>query len=166
MAGINSLYPPIDFLEPDVSGIDETFDISEFRVSDGGADNPLLQAVFLEGQGRLLELVDPKLASGYSMDDALQMLKLALLCTKTSPTLRPTMSTVVSMLEGKIPAGCVASSMDPSASMREDTSSLSHDPLAMNISSDEPWTESSASLRSGIEEAPLSESRILSDDQT
>jgi len=47
--------------------------------------------------------VDPSLVSKYSQEEAMRMLSLALLCTNPSPTLRPTMSSVVSMLEGKIP---------------------------------------------------------------
>ncbi|XVE63324.1 hypothetical protein DITRI_Ditri07aG0010900 [Diplodiscus trichospermus] len=54
-------------------------------------------------QGNLLELVDPSLGSKYSKEEALRMLNLALLCTNPSPTLRPSMSSVVSMMEGKIP---------------------------------------------------------------
>ncbi|KAK9024461.1 hypothetical protein V6N11_004623 [Hibiscus sabdariffa] len=54
-------------------------------------------------QGNLLELVDPSLGSRYSDEEALRMLNLALLCTNPSPTLRPSMSSVVSMMEGKIP---------------------------------------------------------------
>ncbi|XP_073151270.1 probable LRR receptor-like serine/threonine-protein kinase At1g53440 [Henckelia pumila] len=54
-------------------------------------------------QGNLLELVDPSLESNYSKEEALRMLNLALLCANPSPTLRPTMSSVVSMLEGQIP---------------------------------------------------------------
>ncbi|KAL4335422.1 hypothetical protein GQ457_07G015250 [Hibiscus cannabinus] len=54
-------------------------------------------------QGNLLELVDPSLGSKYSDEEALRMLNLALLCTNPSPTLRPSMSSVVSMMEGKIP---------------------------------------------------------------
>ncbi|GMI90010.1 NEMATODE-INDUCED LRR-RLK 2 [Hibiscus trionum] len=54
-------------------------------------------------QGNLLELVDPILGSKYSDEEALRMLNLALLCTNPSPTLRPSMSSVVSMMEGKIP---------------------------------------------------------------
>ncbi|XP_019052234.1 PREDICTED: probable LRR receptor-like serine/threonine-protein kinase At1g53440 [Nelumbo nucifera] len=56
----------------------------------------------LEEQGNLLELVDPILESNYSKEEALRMLNLALLCTNPSPTLRPAMSAVVSMIEGKI----------------------------------------------------------------
>ncbi|XVE63333.1 hypothetical protein DITRI_Ditri07aG0011800 [Diplodiscus trichospermus] len=54
-------------------------------------------------QRNLLELVDPGLGSKYSKEEAIQMLSLAFLCTNPSPTLRPSMSSVVSMLEGKIP---------------------------------------------------------------
>ncbi|GMN64450.1 hypothetical protein TIFTF001_033522 [Ficus carica] len=54
-------------------------------------------------QGNLLELVDPSLGSNYSKKEAMTMLNLALICTNQSHALRPTMSAVVSMLEGKIP---------------------------------------------------------------
>ncbi|KAI5662341.1 hypothetical protein M9H77_21664 [Catharanthus roseus] len=60
-------------------------------------------AYVLQEQGNLLELVDPSLGENYSKEEAKKMLHLALLCTNPSPTLRPTMSSVVSMLEGKIP---------------------------------------------------------------
>ena len=49
-----------------------------------------------------MELVDPSLDSNYSEEEVMNMLNLALLCTNQSPTLRPCMSSVVSMLEGKI----------------------------------------------------------------
>lgn len=48
-------------------------------------------------------MVDPALGSDYSKDEALRTLQVALLCTKTSPILRPTMSSVVSMLSGQTP---------------------------------------------------------------
>lgn len=40
------------------------------------------------------------MGSDYSTDEAIVMLNVALLCTNASPTLRPTMCQVVSMLEG------------------------------------------------------------------
>ncbi|CAI0547860.1 unnamed protein product [Linum tenue] len=52
-------------------------------------------------RGSLLELVDPLLGLDYSSEEAMLMLNVALLCTNASPTLRPTMSQVVSMLEGR-----------------------------------------------------------------
>ncbi|KAF7145859.1 hypothetical protein RHSIM_Rhsim04G0035500 [Rhododendron simsii] len=62
-----------------------------------------LKAYVLQEQGSLLELVDPRLGSNYNKEEALNMLQIGLLCTNPSPTLRPTMSSVVSMLEGKLP---------------------------------------------------------------
>ncbi|CBI22045.3 hypothetical protein VitviT2T_017504 [Vitis vinifera] len=58
-------------------------------------------AYVLQERGGLLELVDPDLGSEYSSEQAMVMLNVALLCTNASPTLRPTMSQVVSMLEGR-----------------------------------------------------------------
>ncbi|ESQ36134.1 hypothetical protein EUTSA_v10006761mg [Eutrema salsugineum] len=58
-------------------------------------------AYVLQERGCLLELVDPTLDSDYSEEEAMLMLNVALMCTNASPTLRPTMSQVVSLLEGK-----------------------------------------------------------------
>ncbi|XP_022981275.1 probable LRR receptor-like serine/threonine-protein kinase At1g53430 [Cucurbita maxima] len=59
-------------------------------------------ACVLQKEGNLLELVDPSLESNYSKEEVMKMLHIALLCTNLSPTLRPSMSSVVSMLEGKM----------------------------------------------------------------
>ncbi|KAH0852538.1 hypothetical protein HID58_093921 [Brassica napus] len=59
-------------------------------------------AYVLQEQGNLLELVDMDLGTNFSKKEAKRMLNIALLCTNPSPTLRPPMSSVVSMLEGKI----------------------------------------------------------------
>ena len=48
-----------------------------------------------------MELVDRRLGSNFNKEEAIVMINVALLCTNVSPTLRPTMSSVVSMLEGK-----------------------------------------------------------------
>ncbi|CAL5022996.1 unnamed protein product [Urochloa decumbens] len=57
----------------------------------------------LKQQGKLLEMVDHRLGSDYSQEQALRLLSIALLCTSTSPTQRPRMSSVVKMLCGQIP---------------------------------------------------------------
>lgn len=62
-----------------------------------------LQAYVLQEQGKLLELVDPSLGTNYSEQEVLNMLNLSLACTNISPSLRPSMSAVVSMLESQIP---------------------------------------------------------------
>ncbi|KAF2305357.1 hypothetical protein GH714_004244 [Hevea brasiliensis] len=58
-------------------------------------------AYVLQEKGELLSLVDPMLGYDYSVKQALMILDLAMVCTNPSPTLRPTMSEVVKVLEGK-----------------------------------------------------------------
>lgn len=53
--------------------------------------------------------MDPALGSDYSSEEAMVMLNVALLCTNASPTLRPLMSQVVSMLEGRTPVQALLS---------------------------------------------------------
>ncbi|KAJ6377369.1 hypothetical protein OIU76_026357 [Salix suchowensis] len=48
-----------------------------------------------------MEVVDPKLQSEFNKEEAERMIKLALLCTNASPSLRPAMSEVATMLEGQ-----------------------------------------------------------------
>lgn len=58
-------------------------------------------AYVLQERGSILQLVDPDMGSDYSSQEAIVLLNVALLCTNASPTLRPTMSQVVSMLQGQ-----------------------------------------------------------------
>ncbi|KAE7996345.1 hypothetical protein FH972_001076 [Carpinus fangiana] len=48
-----------------------------------------------------MELVDPQLGSQLNKEEVIRIIKVGLLCTNPLPTLRPTMFTVVSMLEGQ-----------------------------------------------------------------
>ncbi|KAL8255588.1 hypothetical protein R6Q59_030655 [Mikania micrantha] len=50
---------------------------------------------------RQLELIDPSLSS-FNEQEATRMIGVALLCVQASPTLRPTMSRVISMLSGDV----------------------------------------------------------------
>ncbi|KAK3405518.1 hypothetical protein EUGRSUZ_K01737 [Eucalyptus grandis] len=59
-------------------------------------------AHFLKERGNLIELVDPRLGSHFDKEEALALIKVALMCTNATPALRPQMSSVVSMLEGKV----------------------------------------------------------------
>lgn len=59
-------------------------------------------ALVLQKKGKFLELVDPRLGSYYDKEEALRMIKVALRCTNPSPALRPNMSAVVNMLEGRL----------------------------------------------------------------
>lgn len=114
-------------------------------------------AYVLQEQENLLELVDPVLGSHYSKEEAMRMLNIALICTNPSPTLRPAMSAVVSMLDGKIPVQpSVVKRGATDADMRfrafemlsQDsqtlTSIMSADSqLPRTMSSDGPWVDSS-----------------------
>ncbi|KAK4285852.1 hypothetical protein QN277_002489 [Acacia crassicarpa] len=121
-------------------------------------------AYVLQEQGNLLELVDPRLGSRYSQEEAMRMLNLALLCTNPSPSLRPAMSSIVSMLEGKMPIQAPIikrkdSSLDQQDARFKALEMLSHDSqtsLASQVSieqrgnsMDGPWIDSSISLPSG-----------------
>nr|XP_010924703.1 probable LRR receptor-like serine/threonine-protein kinase At1g53430 isoform X1 [Elaeis guineensis] len=108
-------------------------------------------AYVLQEQGSLLELVDPNLGSNYPKEEALQMLNLALLCTNPSPTLRPTMSTVVSMLDGKTPVRVpeVKHSISKSEDIRfRSFEKMSNDSQSQSISGDGPWIDTSISAQS------------------
>ncbi|XP_059436366.1 uncharacterized protein LOC132169331 [Corylus avellana] len=54
----------------------------------------------LQQNGSLMELIDEKLGSEFNKEEAERMIKVAFLCTDASPSIRPTMAEVVSMLEG------------------------------------------------------------------
>ncbi|KAI8012073.1 putative leucine-rich repeat receptor-like serine/threonine-protein kinase [Camellia lanceoleosa] len=58
-------------------------------------------ALELKEKGKLLELVDPKLGPDFIEKEVIVMINVAFLCTNVTPTVRPTMSSVVSMLEGR-----------------------------------------------------------------
>lgn len=47
-----------------------------------------------------MDLVDPRLGSDYKKEEVTRMIDVALLCANISAAIRPSMSTVVSILEG------------------------------------------------------------------
>ncbi|XP_074356866.1 putative LRR receptor-like serine/threonine-protein kinase At1g53440 [Apium graveolens] len=129
-------------------------------------------AYVLEEQGNLLDLVDPVLGSNYSKEEALRMLNMALLCTNPSPTLRPLMSTIVSMFEGKteVKAPIIKRTMTGD-DMRfkafeqraHDTptqsSTFSQESRERSMSMNGPWADSSISIKN----KDTSTSKLLSD---
>ncbi|XP_022134124.1 probable leucine-rich repeat receptor-like serine/threonine-protein kinase At3g14840 isoform X2 [Momordica charantia] len=114
-------------------------------------------ALVLKEQGSLMELVDPKLGSNFDQEETMAMIKIALLCTNVSPSARPTMSSVVSMLEGKAAVKELVSDPDD---MRKEMSAMwtliqqnekitdnenkEENPLFMDM----PSTSSSTSIKS------------------
>ncbi|XP_011002771.1 PREDICTED: probable LRR receptor-like serine/threonine-protein kinase At1g53430 [Populus euphratica] len=134
-------------------------------------------AYVLQEQGNLLELVDPSLGSSYSKIEALRILNLALLCTNPSPTLRPSMSSAVKMLEGQIPVQAPIvkrSTMDQDARFKA-FELLSHDSqthvsngsqssqIQKSISMDGPWMDSEFSIQSKDEIIDSSSTKLLKD---
>ncbi|KAM3284850.1 putative LRR receptor-like serine/threonine-protein kinase isoform X4 [Capsicum chacoense] len=71
-------------------------------------------AYVLHEQGNLMDLVDPKLGTDYSWTEASAILELAMMCTNPSPTLRPTMSEIVKIIEGKAKIKTTSSTAHPS----------------------------------------------------
>ncbi|KAK3218849.1 hypothetical protein Dsin_012819 [Dipteronia sinensis] len=57
------------------------------------------EACVLQSKGKLQSIIDEKLTA-YDREQALTILKLAMMCIDQSPSLRPRMSEVVSVLEG------------------------------------------------------------------
>ncbi|XP_059435615.1 probable LRR receptor-like serine/threonine-protein kinase RFK1 isoform X3 [Corylus avellana] len=60
------------------------------------------RACHLQQTGNLMKLIDERLESEVNQKEVEIMVKVALLCTNASSSLRPTMSEVVSMLEGRM----------------------------------------------------------------
>ena len=56
----------------------------------------------LQQKGDITEIVDPVLQGDFNTKEAVRMIKVAIVCTNSSPSLRPTMSEVVQMLEGEV----------------------------------------------------------------
>ncbi|KAM5587858.1 hypothetical protein ABKV19_006349 [Rosa sericea] len=118
-------------------------------------------ALVLQQRGNLLELVDPRLGSNFSKKEAIRTIKVALLCANPTAALRPIMSAVVSMLEGRTPVDEVV--LDPSIHGDEMTRLRAFEELfdhstaqgsspsgshSLIRSSDAPWTGSSATTTS------------------
>lgn len=133
------------------------------------------QAYVLQEQGNLLELVDPSLGSNFSKKEAMTMLNIALLCTNPSPTLRPTMSSAVSMLEGKtaVQAPIIRRNSDGqdarfrafeilSQDSQTHVSTLSQESeMQRTMSINAPWTDSSVSVQITDETREHSSSSML-----
>uniref|UniRef100_A0A5B7BQE0 non-specific serine/threonine protein kinase n=1 Tax=Davidia involucrata TaxID=16924 RepID=A0A5B7BQE0_DAVIN len=118
--------------------------------------NLLDWALALKENGNLMELVDPRLGSDFNKEEVMVTIDVSLLCTNATAAVRPTMSSVVSMLEGR---SAVVQELisDPSVTRDEielkdmknqyqynpetDTS----DSQIQRMLTDRPWTASSSS---------------------
>ncbi|XVF64610.1 hypothetical protein PTKIN_Ptkin09bG0182100 [Pterospermum kingtungense] len=64
-----------------------------------------LFALEMHEQGRYLELADPRLEGRVTNKEVEKLVRIALCCVHEEPALRPSMGTVVGMLEGGLPLG-------------------------------------------------------------
>lgn len=133
-----------------------------------------MQAYVLQEKGSLLEIVDPRLGPKVPKSEVLGMLNIALSCTNGSPSLRPSMSAVVGMLEGKIPvqAPLIKGSLDQDARFKA-LEMLSHDSQTLStafsqesqsqssMSMDGPWRDADSSLQNTDEHQDCSPSALL-----
>ncbi|XP_078431220.1 putative LRR receptor-like serine/threonine-protein kinase At1g53430 [Wolffia australiana] len=112
-------------------------------------------AYVLQERGTLLDLVDPGLGPNFSVEEAQQMLNLALVCTNPSPSLRPAMSAVVSMLEGHVAVQVPAMKITRTESMEKrfkGFEKVSQNGQSTAFSTDGPWADSSLSIPSSKED--------------
>ncbi|WOG89745.1 hypothetical protein DCAR_0208984 [Daucus carota subsp. sativus] len=107
------------------------------------------RAYVLQEQENLLEIVDPILGKDYSKREAMNILNIALLCSNPSPTLRPSMSTIVSMLGGKKKVEApIFKRLTTNEDMKfKDSTKLSQDSHTLS-SKEGPWVDSSSSVPS------------------
>ncbi|KAK7858399.1 putative leucine-rich repeat receptor-like serine/threonine-protein kinase [Quercus suber] len=100
----------------------------------------------LQQTGSLMELVDPKLGSEFNKEEAVRMIKVALLCTNPSPALRPNMSEVISMLNGETAVhelGMDRSLYGSDLKVKALTDQLLQQPESLNTSLNAKWVGSS-----------------------
>ncbi|KAG5254844.1 leucine-rich repeat receptor serine/threonine-protein kinase [Salix suchowensis] len=113
-------------------------------------------ALFLKEEGTLLELVDPSLGQDYNEEEVITMINVALLCSNVSAAVRPAMSAVVSMLEGKAAVqdfdiADKSKSMDEhkNEEMRKHFQVINRQEISetqtQSMSMDGPWTAASTS---------------------
>ncbi|XP_050371082.1 probable leucine-rich repeat receptor-like serine/threonine-protein kinase At3g14840 [Argentina anserina] len=112
-------------------------------------------ALVLKEKGNILELVDPRLGSDFNKEEMMNTINVAFLCTNVISADRPTMSSVVSMLEGK--ASVQELVLDSNASKDEINEMRKHfessfsenkseNSQRQTMSTEGPWTGSSSSV--------------------
>ncbi|XP_045801008.1 probable leucine-rich repeat receptor-like serine/threonine-protein kinase At3g14840 [Trifolium pratense] len=114
-------------------------------------------AHMLKERGDLMELVDSRLGSDFNKKEVLVVINAALLCTNVTSNLRPSMSSVVSMLEGStaVPEFVPESSevMDEKKMevmrqyyyQKEENKTSKLQTQSRRLSNDGPWTATSSS---------------------
>lgn len=99
-----------------------------------------------------MDLVDSRLESNFDKEEVMAAIHVGLLCTNAVAVERPSMSAVVSMLEGR--AGVQQFVLDTSVSggkvRPEEKETTERDGRGQSISMDVPWTASSTSTAADL----------------
>ncbi|CAN6558322.1 unnamed protein product [Malus baccata var. baccata] len=122
------------------------------KIGEGGFGS-VYKARLLKEQGNMMDLVDPRLGSDFNKEEMIVAINVALLCCNVTSTARPTMSSVVSMLEGKatvheLVSNPNAQSIEIDAMRKHFQSSFGRGTGEKQMetgSTEGPWTASSAS---------------------
>ncbi|KAG7581981.1 Serine-threonine/tyrosine-protein kinase catalytic domain [Arabidopsis suecica] len=108
----------------------------------------------LREQNNLFEVVDPRLGTDYNKQEAMTMIKIGMLCTSQAPGDRPSMSTVVSMLEGhstvnveKLLEASLNNEKDEESvrAMKRHYATIGEEEITNTTTTDGPFTSSSTS---------------------
>ncbi|CAE5967316.1 unnamed protein product [Arabidopsis arenosa] len=108
----------------------------------------------LREQNNLFEVVDPRLGTDYNKQEAMTMIKIGMLCTSQAPGDRPSMSTVVSMLEGhstvnveKLLEASLDNEKDEESvrAMKRHYATIGEEEITNTTTTDGPFTSSSTS---------------------
>ncbi|KAF3590004.1 hypothetical protein F2Q69_00031601 [Brassica cretica] len=102
----------------------------------------------LREQNKLMEVVDPRLGTDYNREESMTMMQIGILCTSQVSSERPSMSTVVSILEG---SSTVRAMKKHYAMINEEEMNM----LDQTISTDGPFTSSSTSTANASDLYPL-----------
>ncbi|XVF79048.1 hypothetical protein PTKIN_Ptkin14bG0188500 [Pterospermum kingtungense] len=109
-------------------------------------------ARILKQQGKLLDLVDPRIGSDCNIEEVKVMIEVALICTCPTAAARPSMSSVVSMLEGMVavPEFITESSMNSEAIKKFYQQNDEENSQTKSKLGDGPCTTSSSSSAAGL----------------
>lgn len=94
----------------------------------------------MKERGNLLELVDSRLGSNFNKEEAMTAINVGLQCTNALAAERPSMSTVVSMLEGTVGVQHFVSDTNIVSVGKVRADEVTE---GQSISMDVPWTGSS-----------------------
>ncbi|XP_054812316.1 probable leucine-rich repeat receptor-like serine/threonine-protein kinase At3g14840 isoform X2 [Prosopis cineraria] len=109
--------------------------------------NLLNWAHVLKENDYLMELVDPRLGSDFNREEVMVMINVALLCTNPSSSLRPPMSSVLSMLEGRtVVAEFISDQSVETSKMKLETTRQYYRQIEENQTNDETETHSQSLL--------------------